>query len=365
MATGLFGAPIGILAAGEEQDRDIKTTALAAKTLGDLAQVPAEIDLKNAQAGHFRALTGVQQQKYSDAALMTQLEAGARAQGRTADVNDLAKARTSVADPIQKFYDYAVGQGAPLRITAPLAKQIAEIKEKEGMAAYREGQAAASDLDQQAKVAARVGAIAKTAMDSPQGYDQMRLLLSQAKNLPPQTKSFIDSLPADWESGKARLAPLVQSSMTAKDQIAAQQKERELKEKEKLTASTIARNTATAASAGAHVENLRERTTQLRKAGGEGTPAQVAAQEQLAEARARKMEADQLKTSPYVPLDKSAVTAGKTYTLRDGRVARAIAGADGGVAFDVISPAWKKREQPRTAADIRKARVTEPDDEDD
>ena len=380
MATGLFGAPNGFIAAEHQANETAQTQVNAQKTLADIEQMPVQTDLMRAQAEHARALAGTAGAKTADLAAMAQWEAAAAkagavipaTQGREANVDDVQQFKPgSVADPLRKLYDFMVKGGAPTRLTLPLAKEIASIAEKEAVSGYRGAQQ--SQIEQKMANAnlEDIGMMVGMAMQSPEAYNQMRLLATQAgKKLPPDVKRFIDGLPQGFEEGKAALKQLQIRALSMKDQLALEQKERELEAKKKLDASTIARNAATASAATVRSGLVREQTSLLKKIGGDKTAEALSATETNTSLKYAELEAKQIKNHPLLPADRSNIRAGRTYTMADRSVARPLFDASGKLTgFEEISPPLPKRPPPRSADAIKKALrmtgVDTPDDEED
>ncbi len=371
MATqAMFGAPLGILAREEQNNKTGLSQVQAQKLLGDIDQMPAETALRSAQARHYDAESGKLDAAAMDRAALARIEAINRVvpatQGRLADAGDADMFKsTSVAEPLRKLYDTAIREGAPASVYAPIAKQIADIEEKENIGAYRGAQAINERNKALENAADMVGSYAQAAKESPEGYAQMRMLATQKSgSLPPQVKQFIDSLPIDWEGGKKKLEMLIAHSMTVKDRIAAKQRQEEIDAKKRLEAGTQSKNDAAAATSKARLDLINEQLKNLKKNGGEGSPSVVAAREVSTAAKAQKMRADQLKTAPYAPLPGTDPTPGKVYTAKDGRLVRAGVKPDGSIGYQLMPGAqpWGPMPTVRDAATIRAA--TEEPDED-
>lgn len=364
----LFGTPLGFLAAEEQANRTSLTQVNMQKLLGEIAQQPAETELRRAQARNQTAEAQKLEAAQADAAEMAGWESAARraagivpaTQGREATVEDVDLFRPgSVANPLRKLHDFMVGSGAPTRFTLPLANKIADITEKESISAYRSGQAENEKLESEKRIAEMVGSQAQAAMSSPQGYAQMRMLATQMSGkLPPALKKIIDGLPQDWEAGKAVLAPIVERALQVKDARDLAIKEGAAATRDLLAATTQARNAASAELAKARLGLVNVQTKVLEKIGGEGTPSAVAASEASTEAKYQSILANQLKRAPMVPIDEkggfSKVTPGKEYTLPNGALVRAKVKEDGRIAFDELKAAPPKRAAPRTADQVRK-----------
>jgi hypothetical protein len=366
MATALYGAPVGFIAQEEQANKTALLQLQAEETMGKLAEIPADIRLKNAQAANLEGQAAARGAESADLAAMDRYERELRAkrvsqqvaatQGRDATVQDLeATDPARVSDPMLELYNHMVESGAPSRMTAPLAEKIAKIQENESTAAYRKGQARVQQLEAESRLADQIGTMAQTALASPEGYAQMRLLATQqGAKLPPGIKKIIDGLPQDWNAAKRILTPLALNALSVKDQKELALKEEKNKQDIATGKASEARARASAGLAGVRATLVKEQTTNLKKLGGEGTPAEVAAKETSLAMNHTKLEAERLKMHPRLPADSSKITPGRTYTVADGRVARAVTTADGKVAFEVILPALPKMPVPRTVEQIEK-----------
>lgn len=366
MATALYGAPVGFIAAEEQANKTALLQLQAEETMGKLAEIPSSIRLKNAQAANFEGQAAAREGEAADLAMLDQYEKQLRAkklsqqvavtQGRDATIQDLEAADpTRVSDPMLELYNHMVESGAPLRLTAPLAEKIAKVREDEASAMANEALTRTRKLEEEAKLAERIGSMAQTAMASPEGYAQMRLLAAQqGAKLPPGVKKIIDSLPQDWNAAKRLLAPIAANALSVKDQRELMLKEAKNKQDIATAKATEARARASAALAGVRTQLVRVQKDNLTKLGGEGTATQVAAKETELAMKHAKLEAERLKLHPRLPADSSKITPGRTYTIADGRVARAVTTADGKVAFEVVLPALKAPPIPRTVDEIEK-----------
>lgn len=366
MATAMYGAPIGFSAQEDQANKTALLQLQAEETIGKLAEIPSSIRLRNAQAANFETQAAAREAEGADLEAMAGYERELRAkqlskqvaatQGRDANVQDLeASDPARVSDPMLELYNHMVASGAPSRLTAPLAEKIAKVQENESTAAYRAGQARVQQLEAEARLADQIGTMAQTALASPEGYAQMRLLATQqGAKLPPGIKKIIDGLPQDWNAAKRILSPLALNALSVKDQKELALKEEKNKQDIATGKASEARARASAALAGVRTTLVKEQTTNLKKLGGEGTAQEVAAKETALAVNHTKLEAERLKLHPRLPADSSKITPGRTYTVADGRVARAVTTADGKVAFEVILPALPKMPVPRTVEQIEK-----------
>lgn len=311
----MFGAPIGIGAAEQDMRQGALGGLQAQKLLGEIAEQPdharltrAHADLYSAQAAE-HAATALDQQK------LAELATTMAAQGRVATVDDLsAKTPRSGADYLEQLAGLATDRGVSVKTTAGLYEKAAGLRQKDAAAGASAATETVRRLDAAQKRATRIGELASGALQGQAQYDQARMLAAQ-EGLP------IDRLPQDLEAARPLLQGLITSSMTAKDGIELKRKEAHDAAQEKLWKSTEAHNTATTKTAEARTDLIRERTTQLQKNGGKGSPQEQAARAELTASRKALREARERKEFPALPLDpkSAAFVAGKTFTDRQGR----------------------------------------------
>lgn len=366
MATAMYGAPVGFIAAEGQANKTALLQLQAEETMGKLAEIPSSIRLKNAQAANFEGQAAAKEAEGADLEMMARYEAELRAkkvsqqvaltQGRDATVKDLEAADPArVSDPLLELYNHMVASGAPSRMTAPLAEKIAKIQENESTAAYRAGEARVQQLEAEKRLAEQIGSMAQTAMASPEGYAQMRLLATQqGAKLPPGIKKIIDGLPQDWNAAKRLLTPIALNALSVKDQKELALKEEKNKQDIATGKASEARARASANLASVRAGLVKVQKDNLVKLGGEGTAQQVAAKEADLAMKHTKLEAERLKLHPRLPADASKIVPGRSYTIADGRVARAVTTADGKVAFEVLLPALKPPPVARTVEEIEK-----------
>jgi len=367
MATALYGSPIGFMAAEDQANKTGLMQVQAEKLMGELAKIPSEIRLQNAQAQKVELESKGVLAEQADANLLAQFEREALAkrtsqrvavtEGRDATVEDQETPGKSLSDPLVQLYQHMVDSGAPSRMLLPLADKVADIQSKEATAAANKALERTRQLEAEAKTADKIGSMAQTALASPEGYAQMRLLAAQeGRNLPPAIRQIIDSLPQDWNAAKRILKPIADNALSVKDARTLEMQKLK-NDQDILTAkATEARARASAALAGTRTTLVKEQVKNLKKIGGEGTPTQIAASEALTASRLQEMRAKQLVESPYAPLDSSKAVPGKTYTFKDGRVARLVTAPDGSPGWQLVpgSKPWKDIPQPRSAEEIRK-----------
>ncbi len=360
MAT-MYGAPFGINAAEDQLNQNAESALRQAKAQAELGQVAgieahraAQTRLAGAQADEQLELAAGHRATRADQAMMAQIEAQMLAtKGRHATAEDLAKPQ-DLAGHLESLYKFSVDAGLPNRLTAPIAKQAADIREKGAIGAFRTAQAGEIERKAQHSAAEEFGSVVQAAIESPQGYAQMRMLAAQnLDKLPPQLAQIVKNLPEDWRAAQKFLTPLATMSMKVKDRLAADDRAAKLAVDEEVAKSTIARNMASAGAAGARQVAIKTRTEAFVKNGGEGTPDAIAQKEQSWIAKEQKRRAERLVQYPRAPLDVSKMELGKRYTSADGWEGTVVRGPDGKLAFNGETPPPPKLGVPRTAAQIR------------
>ena len=343
----LFGAPSGIIASDENIRQNIHSGLLAQQTLGAIEKQPAELALAQAHARLFgaeatekeaAAATAQQSLKLqAEFAARQQLVAGVpAAQGRDATVADLPPNgqahQTSGADQLLQYADWLQQKGAPISMTAPLRKQIADIQEKEGIAAYRNSQATGQQLKTQQDRLKLIGGTAGAAAESEQNYLSILGNPQQHQFLPP-------GLTGNYVTDKPILAAVAKSSMDAHQQADLQAKATEDASREALRRSEQSQIQA-------RIDLLRTREDALRvaadlkiKYNGAGSQAAQDAIKARTEAAKARVFAEQLKFAPMLKLDPKEVKDGGLYTLNDRRIVRVTGrDAEGKPIMQVIDP---------------------------
>lgn len=309
----MFGAPIGIGAA----EQDMRQAALgglqAQKLLGEIAEQPDRARLTRAHADLYSAQADKAREEASDARKLVELSAAAAAQGRIATVDDLdPKAPQSGADYLERLAGLAADKGVSPKTTADLYTKAAGIRQKEAATLSTQATEQVRKLDAGLKRAERLGALATMALQGPEQYAQARMIAAQ-EGLP------VDRLPQSLDAARPMLQGLITSSMSAKDTIEAQRKEIHDKAQKARWDSSNARDSAAVKLAEKRGMLIEERTKQIQKNGGSGSPEAKKAAEEMAATRRAIREAKVRKEFPPAPLDPSARQPGKTYTAADGK----------------------------------------------
>ena len=194
MTTEMFGAPLGIIASNDEIRKNVLTGLTAQKTLGDIAQQPAERDLKLAQARLFGADAGVKEAAVAAAAreralseeflARRQLIEAKAQRGEIATVADLPPsgrlARRSGADQLIEYADFLDAKGAPISTTMKVREKIANIQQSEAATLSSEATQIKTQLATTEQLAGVLGQFAQGALAQPAQYQQVRMAAVQA-----------------------------------------------------------------------------------------------------------------------------------------------------------------------------------------
>ena len=370
MTTEMFGAPYGIIASNEEIRKNVLTGLNAQKTLGDIAQQPAELELKQAHARLYGAEARVKEEAIAAAkrerALGEEFAARRRLvevkaqQGETATVADLPPsgrlARRSGADQLIEYADFLDSKGAPLSTTMKFREKIATIQQHEAAALNSQASQVKTQLETTEKLAGVLGQFAQGALAQPAQYSQIRMAAVQ-QGLPPEL------FPPEFNPRLMR--QYVDSSIKTKDKIALDREELDSKAQR-------ARDNASASASAVRARVLKQREKLLKedvdnlyKDGGKYSPEAIASQKGLRETRAARRDALINKEFPPVPLDPKARSFNKTYTAADGKtrfVWQKDSATGQGVAR-VLSPVAVARSVPLANESAKAA--AKPEEEDD
>jgi hypothetical protein len=352
----LFGAPSGIIASDENLRQNLHSGLLAQKTLGEIEQQPAELALKQAHARLFGAEASEKEAaaQLAQQALKLQADFAAETaarqqiitgvpstQGREATVADLPPGgqahQASGADQLVQYADFLQRKRAPISMIASVQKQIADIQEKEGIAHYRDSQAANEQFKlTQAKLKS-IGGTAAAAAQSPQNYLSILANPQQRQFLPP-------GLTGNYTIDKSILEAVSQSSMDAHQQAELKRQQAEDKSKQALRAAEQGQISARISLMKAREDALQVAADLKIKYNGAGSKEAQEAIKARTEAAKARVFAEQLKFAPMLPLDPKSVKDGSLHTLNDKRIVRVVGrDANGMPQLQVISPTEAKQ----------------------
>ena len=324
----LFGAPVGMLAAGEQSRQNALVGLEAQKVMNTLALQPSQIELNKAHTGYYGAQTAEAQAKAAAANVMQRLGAGyaadqqlrqgvidgKAAQGQTATVADFKGAgqKVSVAQPLKDFAAYALGEGAPPTLLEKIYGEIATIEEKEAQGAWRNQEVLASQDKVSRDKRKETGGIAAAAAESPQQYAAIMMNPALRDRLPPE-------LTGDYNTDSRVLRTIGQASMDANQQADNMLQQAQLAARQANFDAGEAKRDAAVALAIAQADLAAQRLADIIKYGEQNTEAGLAAKRAAIETAKARTDALRDKTYPPLPLDPKARVLNKSYTLPDGR----------------------------------------------
>ncbi len=318
----LFGAPVGIIAS-QENNRQAITSGLAnIKTMGDIAQQPAELELKQAQARLFGAEASDKEAAAAASQEMLKLQKefveGARANGKEATVDDLEPGTgkpKSQASQLEAFANFADKKGLPPLALAKVREEIAKIYEHEAITDYRSQQARQTEEKRALEHMTRVSNVSAAAAASPRDYALALMNPETRKLLPP-------GLTGDYATDKPVLEMITragQDSIKAADLARKQADSVQLRLRAKAAA---ALSHASADAATARKELTQQVKADVIKNGGEKSQEAKDVKTAATDAKRQATQAALRKEFPQLLLDPAAREPNKMYMLADGRIAR-------------------------------------------
>ena len=327
----LFGAPLGMLAAGEQSRQNALAGLEAQKVMNTLALQPSQIELNKAHTGYYGAQTAEAQAKADAANVMQRLGAGytadvkarqavidgAAAQGKTATVADLvaSKKRPSPAQSLEDFVAYAESQGASPVMLKDIYKEISTIHEQTAQGIWRNQEAASAEEKTGRAQRTEVGGIAAAAAESPQQYAAIMMNPALRNRLPKE-------LTGDYNTDSRVLRAIGQASLDANQQADNRRQQAELDARQANFNAGEAKRDAQVAATTAQAELAAERLANLIKFGDANSEAGIAAKKAATEATKARTAAAADKATPQLPLDPGSRKLNQPYKLPDGRTAR-------------------------------------------
>tara|TARA_R110000868_G_scaffold301_2_gene2490 strand:- start:1088 stop:2227 length:1140 start_codon:yes stop_codon:yes gene_type:complete len=353
MASTLFGMPNGFLAADENNRQNQQAGLLAMKTLGEIEQQPAHLDLMKAQTVNTQAMTRLHTadaaQKEAAAAellRMKQIEADwqkleqarraaidqAKLEGKTLTVGDVppggfgapaAAAETQSAYMLRQAEELS-RRGAPLAVTNKIRDDAVKLAKDEAQTQSAQAETNVRQIEGSRKLAVDLGSLAEYALRGPQQYAEARMA-AVARGLP------LDKLPANFEQAAPLLRGMVAQATTAKEKADIETARINAAAAASRAGAAHVTAAATASVAKERVELYRTRNEILRKTGGEAADAAVDSKRATTEAKRVATEAKRAQVFPNIPLDPKEVRVGQAYTLANGQLGRAVADPNGQV----------------------------------
>jgi len=327
---GMFGAPIGISAAEDQINQNVRSGLLAQKTLGEIAQQPAELEMKRAHARAYDAEAAEKTAKLRDQQLMDRVSALAAAEGREPTADDLTRVDNppSITEPFERILRIAQDVGAPARLTIDLGNKISQMTRNLAVADNNRAEEARRKLTTQKDRAGMIASMAQAALSNPAQYQQLRMDAIN-RGLP------ADRLPEAFD--EKVITGLRDAGLSAKEQIERKFKELDDKRKNAAEKRMKAKSDADIALAGSRRDLVDERYKQLQKEGGPNSQSARDARTSRTETARAVAFAKLNKEYPMAPADPKLWVAGKTYRLPNGTFIQATQsdGKIGGLAIQV------------------------------
>jgi hypothetical protein len=330
----LWGYAGGVQAANELSNANTFSALKAQEMMGAIAQQPADLAYKQAQARMLTAQATEHEAAAKSQQALLDLQTGfaeeeqkarkalidgAASKGVRATVADLPEGgsiiRASAADQLEKFAAYATQKGYPPMALAKVSAEIAAIREKEAIG----GRAAAQQAEANQRVvtmkATAAGNTANAALESESNYNAIMMDPEKRAILPPQ-------LTGNYAADRQVLQAISSASQDAIKKADLARKIADSESQRRLNQSNQGKITAT-------IENLKARTITIKKdlefaekAGGKYSPEVVQLRKDQA-ANQRSLTASRDKnTYKPLPLDAGPADVGTVFRLADGSLGR-------------------------------------------
>lgn len=360
----LFGAPIGILASDENIRQNALAGLQAQKLFGEIAQQPAELELKQAHARLFGAEASVKEQAARDAAELNRVAAEvqarrslsgqAAAQGRLATIADLPRNGSALAQsqasPVEEFLAVARDRGIPETRLVPLAKEASLIRQQEAATANSQAEQAVRQIKAQRERFGLIGQLAGAAATSPIAWADAVMDPAKAALLPKEL------LGMPYEVAKDHLAGISQASIEADKRAELEMKRVQDEAHRKLWKAEEGKMGAQIKVLGARADILKETLAAEKKAGGKFSAEYADIKRADAENKRSLLAARDAKAFPPAPLDPELRQPDKLYTNAKGQ--RAIWRKNGDVS------GWEPYGSPAPSASLDTSSVDDTEGED-
>jgi len=355
MAGELFGTPLGEIALDEQQLTKAKSWAL----MGQLAEVPSTIALKQAQVAEVPSRIALHQAQARDAIAQASereeavkrlqllskwdelyqndVQVGAEreaqqklaaikplATGQTANVGDLPKTGTltsaSLADPLIEKANWLRKNKAPLELYEPLLKEAVSMQEKEGIGKFRNAQAAYEELkaDRERRTV-RANTFAKAA-SGELGFAS--LTPDERKMMPPEI--FDAGIP--YKQKQSWLSLMRDQDIGYVNATKIELDKADALRKKTLADNDTRKTNAYAAETDLKAKTLKETLDIIVKTGGDKSTSAATYKDAHTKALEENMLAKQLKDAPWLPLDPKSdkIKPNSQFTLKDKSVVRVV-----------------------------------------
>ena len=315
--SAMFGAPVGIGAAEQDLREVVQGGLQAQKALGEIEAQPGERALKEAQTRVYTAEASLKESQVADAEVMANLAKGLAASKKAAGAGLVLPAevvlggkRPSAADHLEELYQYGVDQGvSPTRLAA-MAKQAADIRQKEASAASGESTAKLNELKGKAARAEQIAQMAQSGLQGQQQYDAMRMAMANA-GMP------VDRLPQTWQEARPQLQAMIAQGMKVRDFAKLEIDQEELKAKKPLWAAQTSRANAGVALAKARHSLAKQEYDLKVKYEGENSAGALAAKRSMEQRRDAITFKEMDATYLPAPLDPSNWKENQAYRIGD------------------------------------------------
>ena len=219
----LFGAPLGIIASDKNVVDNLTGALHAQKLLGEIAQQPADLEVKQAHAKLYGAQAAEHEGKVRDLAIMDALQRKF-AEGRVQAARDgtlpdaaVLQPSPSLATPLEEMARLADAEGAPLRLTTQYRKDAALIRQREAQKASSDAEAQLRQGKLVHEQAMQRASWAQAMLDNPEQYAMMRMkAASEGKD--------VTGMPNDWAVAKPGLEQIVTEGRKIEDIVKAKAK---------------------------------------------------------------------------------------------------------------------------------------------
>ena len=334
--SALWGISGGIQAANELSNANMLSGLKAQEMMGAIAQQPADLAYKQAQARLLgaqasgleataeqqRMLFGLDAKFNAEYAARQTLIKAANAAGKDATVEDLTdgSAQKTLATGL---YDKSLARikwmeesGVPESIVAAERDKISIGLEHQAIGADHAARASREAMQEKNDKLIKIGGIANYAASSPKAFAQSMMNPETAAVLPKGMHLL------SYEQAHDYLKQIAGSSQTAVQQLAEADKQATATARDLRDKHTRLTQDAQIKAADSRVKLADQEYEDRKKNGGERSPEAAAAKTNINKAREAAAEARLRKEAPPLLIDPEARAMNQIYTLPDGRRAR-------------------------------------------
>jgi hypothetical protein len=329
MAGELFGTPLGDIAYHEDQLTQNKSLML----MGQLAEVPSTIALRDAQGREQNALAAQHEEAAKTLAEENKFLAMAQAAAQkklmevkpgatVADIPEKGLLKGSGADKITETAKWLEENGAPLKMTAALRLQASNIMEKESIGFMREQQGMDYQRRAEKEKFTALGNAAHVAGMNQQSWLQANADPEIAKLLPQELKGL------PFEIAKPYLDKIRDISVGAVKLQDLEQKKADAERRDRFTNQQIEASKASEALTRLRSDIAQETLDDIKKNEGPHSKGARAAAADATDAKETAAVAAKLKLARPLPLDRKLWKPNMPYTSADGKTQAIFRGFD-------------------------------------